>query len=202
MKLKELKMIVANINATTIRIGGFCEEYSQLHDELQLKTDEQKRLILIVNTDFEEDLPVFGSSETKANILALPEIYDNYEVLLHGKENSATDVLLLKKIKKAVRMDDPANAQDAGLCLLGPMFHLPYSVTIVFADTREESNVEKTEDLLNIYEQDDEIFIYHEFWTEQEREEFIQAHAEFIDESVGDRVVRDCYHLSHGILDR
>ena len=41
MTLKELKTIVANINATNIRVGGFCDEYSNLHDELQIKVDEQ-----------------------------------------------------------------------------------------------------------------------------------------------------------------
>lgn len=191
MKLQELKKIVAGINAANIRLGGFCEKYKWLHDQLQIKVDKERKQVLLVNTFFDENLPVFNPSETKARILVLPETYDNYEVLLSGCENAKTDVILMKRIKKAIRMDDPANAQNAGLCLLGPVYHLPYSVTIVFADTRWESNVEKATDLLNVYEQDDEIFIYHEFWTEQEREDFIREHAEFIDELVGDRIIRN-----------
>ena len=198
MKLKELKTIVANINATTIRIGGFCEEYSQLHDELQLKTDERKRLILIVNTYFEEDLPMFGPSETKARILTLPEAYDSYEVLLQGLENAYTQDRHLKSIMKAVRLDDPSDSRNAGLRLLGPIFHLPYRVMIVFADTRPySSDVPK-----RMGRGCEETYIYDEFWTEQEREDFIRSYADIIDESVGDRVVRDCYRLSHGILGR
>ena len=74
MTLKELKTIVANINATNIRVGGFCDEYSNLHDELQIKVDEQYQEVQIVNTEFFDNLPVFGASETKARILSLPEI--------------------------------------------------------------------------------------------------------------------------------
>ena len=62
MTLQELKSMVANINAANIRVGGFCEDYGKLHDELQLHVDKQHRAIQIVNTefwvfDFLEDVP-------------------------------------------------------------------------------------------------------------------------------------------------
>ena len=118
MTLKELKTIVANINATNIRVGGFCDEYSNLHDELQIKVDEQYQEVQIVNTEFTDlSLPVFGTSETKARILSLPEAYDDYEVLLHGLENATTHEIHIKCIWKAVRLDDPINSQNAGICL-------------------------------------------------------------------------------------
>ena len=91
MTLQELKSMVANINAANIRVGGFCEDYGKLHDELQLHVDKQHRAIQIVNTEFYADLPVFGPSETKARILSLPEAYDRYEVLLVGWENADSE---------------------------------------------------------------------------------------------------------------
>ena len=190
MILKELKTIVANINATNIRVGGFCDEYSKLHDELQIKVDEQHQEVQIVNTEFfNNSLPVFGASETKARILSLPEAYDGYEVLLHGLENADTTVLYVKSIKKAVRLDDPADSQNAGLCLLGPVKHKPYRVAIIFADTRKvwDTFIADSGYWDNTY---GEAYVYDEFRTEQEREEFIQSYANDIDESVGDRVIK------------
>ena len=190
MILKELKTIVANINATNIRVGGFCDEYSKLHDELQIKVDEQHQEVQIVNTEFfNNSLPVFGASETKARILSLPEAYDGYEVLLHGLENADTTVLYVKSIKKAVRLDDPADSQNAGLCLLGPVKHKPYRVAIIFADTRKvwDTFIADSGYWDNTY---GEAYVYDEFRTEQEREEFIHQYADEIDQSVGDRVIR------------
>ena len=190
MILKELKTIVANINATNIRVGGFCDEYSKLHDELQIKVDEQHQEVQIVNTEFfNNSLPVFGASETKARILSLPEAYDGYEVLLHGLENADTTVLYVKSIKKAVRLDDPADSQNAGLCLLGPVKHKPYRVAIIFADTRKvwDTFIADSGYWDNTY---GEAYVYDEFRTEQECEEFIRSFAEDIDESVGDRVIK------------
>lgn len=190
MILKELKTIVANINATNIRVGGFCDEYSKLHDELQIKVDEQHQEVQIVNTEFfNNSLPVFGASETKARILSLPEAYDGYEVLLHGLENADTTVLYVKSIKKAVRLDDPADSQNAGLCLLGPVKHKPYRVAIIFADTRKvwDTFIADSGYWDNTY---GEAYVYDEFRTEQEREEFIHQYADEIDQSVGDRVIK------------
>ena len=190
MTLKELKTIVANINATNIRLGGFCDEYANLHDELQIKVDEQCQEVQIVNTEFpDHSLPVFGASETKARILSLPEAYDNYEVLLHGLENTTTHEIHIKCIKKAVRLDDPINSQNAGLCLLGPVRHLPYRVAIIFADTRKawDLDIADSDYWDNTY---GEVYVYDEFRTEQEREEFIQSYADVIDESVGDKVIK------------
>ena len=194
MALKELKAIVANINATNIRVGGFCKEYSKLHDELQLEVDDQHKKVSIVNTDFfSKDFPVFGASETKARILSLPETIDDYEVLLSGFENADTTTQNVKSIKKVVRLDDPSDSQNVGLSLQGPVFHFPYSATIIFADTTcawdEEGYMYYNEYCVNGY---DEPFIHRDFWTEQEREDFIQSYADVIDESVGDRVIRDC----------
>ena len=190
MTIKELKTIVANINATNIRVGGFCDEYSKLHDELQIKVDEQHQEVQIVNTEFfNNSLPVFGASETKARILSLPEAYDGYEVLLHGLENADTTVLYVKSIKKAVRLDDPADSQNAGLCLLGPVKHKPYRVAIIFADTRKvwDTFIADSGYWDNTY---GEAYVYDEFRTEQEREEFIHQYADEIDQSVGDRVIK------------
>ena len=189
MTLKELKTIVANINATNIRVGGFCDEYSNLHDELQIKVDEQHQEVQIVNTEFfNNSLPVFGASETKARILSLPEAYDGYEVLLHGLENADTTVLYVKSIKKAVRLDDPADSQNAGLCLLGPVRHLPYRVAIIFADTRKawDLDIADSDYWDNTY---GEAYVFGEFRTGQEREEFIHQYADKIDRSVGDRLI-------------
>ena len=187
MTLQELKTIVANISATNIRIGGFCEKYINLHDELQLKVDELHQEVQIVNTYFyDTNLPIFGVSETKARILTLPKAYDSYEVVLCGLENNTTLDVFVKRIKKTVRLDDPSNSQNAGLCLLGPVRHLPFCVTIIFADTRRldmgDSNIRPNELL--------EPYVYKEFWTEEERENFIKSYADDIDESVGDRVIR------------
>ena len=189
MTLKELKTIVANINATNIRVGGFCDEYSNLHDELQIKVDEQYQEVQIVNTEFFDNLPVFGASETKARILSLPEMYDDYEVLLYGLENATTHEIHIKCIWKAVRLDDPTDNLNAGLCLLGPVRHLPYRVAIIFADTRKawDLDIADSDYWDNTY---GEAYVYDEFRTEQEREEFIQSYANDIDESVGDRVIK------------
>ena len=190
MTLKELKTIVANINATNIRVGGFCDEYSNLHDELQIKVDEQYQEVQIVNTEFfDHSLPVFGASETKARILSLPEAYDDYEVLLRGLENATTHEIHIKCIWKAVRLDDPTDDLNAGLCLLGPVRHLPYRVAIIFADTRKawDLDIADSDYWDNTY---GEAYVYDEFRTEQEREEFIQSYANDIDESVGDRVIK------------
>ncbi|MBR6979373.1 MAG: hypothetical protein IKH88_06015 [Prevotella sp.] len=185
-----MKTIVANINATNIRVGGFCDEYSNLHDELQIKVNEQYQEVLIVNTEFSDhSLHVFGASETKARILSLPEAYNDYEVLLHGLENATTHEIHIKCIMKAVRLDDPINSQNAGLCLLGPVRYLPYRVTIIFADTRKawDLDIADPDYWDNTY---GEAYVFGEFRTEQEREEFIQSYANDIDESVGDRVIR------------
>lgn len=197
MILKELKAIVANINATNIRIGGFCKEYRKLHDEFQLKIDDLHKLVSIVNTEFYKDLPIFGTSETKARILSLPEACDEYEVLLDGLENAHACVILLKSIKKVVRLDDPSDSQNVGLCLKGPVFHKPYIVTIIMADT----SCSWDDDML-IWDKYNlngrgEFFIYDEFWTEQEREDFILSYADIFDESVGDRVIRDSILPAH-----
>ena len=159
-------------------LGGFCEDYAKLHDELQLHVDKQHRAIQIVNTEFYADLPVFGPSETKARILSLPEAYDRYEVLLVGWENADSETPYRKRVVKAVRLDNPSDIQHAGLCLLGPVFHRPYGVAILFADTRRP------------YGGEWEPYVYDEFWTEKEREDFIKSYAGHIDETVGDRVVR------------
>lgn len=194
MILKELKEIVANINATNIRVGGFCKDYSKLHDELQLIVDDLHKQVCIDNTEFfDKDTPVFGASETKARILSLPEAYDEYEVLLSGLENADTSTQHVKRIKKVIRLDDPSDSQNVGLSLQGPVFHLPYIVAIIKADTTlawdEEGYMYYNEYYVNGY---GEPFIYDEFWTEQEREDFIQSYADIIDESVGDRVIREC----------
>ena len=190
MTLKELKTIVADVNATNIRLGGFCDEYIKLHDELQIKVDEQCQKVKIVNTDFfDNSLPIFGASETKARILSLPEVYDCYEVLLCGLENADTTEIQVKCIKKAVRLDDPSDSKNAGLCLLGPVYHLPYRVAIIFADTRKawDTFIADSNYWDNTY---GEAYVYDEFRTEQECEEFIRSFAEDIDESVGDRVIK------------
>ncbi|MBR2102987.1 MAG: hypothetical protein IJ928_09575, partial [Prevotella sp.] len=90
-------------------LGGFCEDYAKLHDELQLHVDKQHRAIQIVNTDFYADQPVFGPSETKARILSLPEAYDRYEVLLVGWENADSETPYRKRVVKAVRLDNPSD---------------------------------------------------------------------------------------------
>ena len=192
MILKELKAIVANINAVNIRMGGFCKDYDKLHEELQLKVDDLHQQVSIVNTEFYENSPVFGASETKARILSLPETIDDYEALLSGLENADTSEILVKSIKKVVRLDDPSDSQNVGLSLQGPVFHLPYIATIIKADTTlawdEEGYMYMNEYCVN---GDGEPFIYREFWTEQEREDLIQSKADIINESVGDRVIRD-----------
>ena len=186
MTLKELKTIVANINATNIRLGGFCDEYANLHDELQIKVDEQCKEVQIVNTEFtDHSLPVFGASETKARILSLPEAYDDYEVLLRGLVNATTHEIHIKCIWKAVRLDDPTDDLNAGLCLLGPVRHLPFRVTIIFADTRKAWDL----DIADADCWDGEPYVFGEFRTRQEREEFLHQYADKIDQSVGDRVI-------------
>ena len=189
MTLKELKTIVANINATNIRVGGFCDEYNNLHDELQIKVDEQYQEVQIVNTEFTDlSLPVFGASETKARILSLPEAYDDYEVLLHGLENATTHEIHIKCIWKAVRLDDPTDNLNAGLCLLGPVRHLPHRVAIIFADTRKawDLDIADADCWDNTY---GEAYVFGEFRTGQEQEEFIHQYADKIDRSVGDRLI-------------
>ena len=83
-----------------------------------------------------------------------------------------------KRVVKAVRLDNPSDIRHAGLCLLGPVFHRPYGAAILFADTRRP------------YGGEWEPYVYDEFWTEKEREDFIQSYAGHIDETVGDRVIR------------
>ncbi len=190
MTLKELKTIAADINATNIRVGGFCDKFSKLHDELQILVNEQYQEVKIVNTEFfDHSIPVFGASETKARILSLSELYDSYEVLMHGLENADTHEIHVKCIKKGVRLDDPSDSRNAGLCLLGPVRHLPYRVAIVFADTRKawDPDMADSDYWDNTY---GEAYVYDEFRTEQEREEFIQSYADVIDESVGDKIIR------------
>ncbi len=185
MKLKELKEIIARIDATNLRIAGFCDDYYKMPDELQIEVRTDCKEVGIYNTSFPNDeQKVFGPSETKARILLLPEEYDDYEVLLFGLENAETRNLNVKQVKKVVRLDAPGNPNHAGICLLGPVFHRRYRVVLIFADTRlcEEEDYEMSHF--------DEPIICESFDTEEEREDFIRSHADQIDESVGDRIVR------------
>ena len=95
----------------------------------------------------------------------------------------------LKSVMKTRRLDDPSDSRNAGLCLMGPMFHKPYRVLIVFADTRKVVNDEFDDDIcVNEW---GESYLSDEFDTKEERERFVLQYRERIDESVGDRII--CY---------
>ena len=190
MTLRELKAIVAQIEAPNLRLAGFCNDYNKMFEEHQIKVDIPRQRVCIINTLFEDDLPVFGPSETKARILSVPTEYDHYELILMGWEEQDINVIYPKRILKTERLDDPQNDTNAGLCLLGPVSHHPYRVTIVFADTRMNAQA-KYADLDFIVNSYEEAYISEEFETEEEREHFIKEHADYIDESVGDRIIRN-----------
>lgn len=189
MTLRELKAIVAQIEAPNLRLAGFCNDYNKMFEEHQIKIDIPGQRVFIINTLFEDDLPVFGSSETKARILSVPAEYDHYELILWGWEEQDINVIYVKRILKTKRLDDPNSETNVGLCLLGPANHHPYRVTIVFADTRmtAQARYADLDFLVNSY---DEAYIAEEFDTKEERENFIKEHAVYIDESVGDRIIR------------
>ena len=69
------------------------------------------------------------------------------------------------------------------------MKHKPYRVAIIFADTRKvwDTFIADSGYWDNTY---CEAYVYDEFRTEQEREEFIHQYADEIDQSVGDRVIK------------
>ena len=190
MTLRELKAIVAQIEAPNLRLAGFCNDYNKMFEEHQIKVDIPRQRVCIINTLFEDDLPVFGPSETKARILSVPTEYDHYELILMGWEEQDINVIYPKRILKTERLDDPKDETNAGLRLLGPVYHLPYRVTIVFADTRMNAQA-KYADLDFIVNSYEEAYISEEFETEEEREHFIKEHADYIDESVGDRIIRN-----------
>ena len=188
MKLKELKAIVVSVDADNLRLAGFCDEYSKMPEKNQLMVIEESKNVCIFNMDFEDDLPVFGPSETKDKILSLPSEYDDYEILLVGGEEIDCEPEL-KSVMKTRRLDDPSDSRNAGLCLMGPMFHKPYRVIIIFADTRKAVNDEFNEDIcVNEW---GESYLSDEFDTKEERERFVLQYKERIDESVGDRII--CY---------
>ena len=185
MKLKELKAIVANVNADNLRLAGFCDDYNKMPEQNQFKVIEQMKTVCIFNMDFEDDLPVFGPSETKEQILSLSSEFDDYEVLLVGGEEVDCEPEL-KRVKKTRRLDDPSDSCNAGLCLLGPMYHSQYRVLIVFADTRKAKEEDMDDICVNEW---GEAYLSEEFDTTEEREQFVLQHREFIDESVGDRII-------------
>ena len=188
MKLKELKAVVAQIEAPCLRLAGFCNDYNKMLDEHQIEVDTQRQKVILHNDDFEDDLPVFGPSETKARILSVPAEYDEFDIILHGQEEDGADGVRSKRVVSARRLDDPADPRNAGLCLLGPVWHAPCRVTIVFADTR--INCRSKFIGLDFYlNSDGEVCVSKDFDTEEERNAFLAKHAGLIDESVGDSVV-------------
>ena len=67
------------------------------------------------------------------------------------------------------------------------MFHKPYRVLIVFADTRKAVNDEFNDDIcVNEW---GESYLSDEFDTKEERELFVLQLMDCIDESVGDRII-------------
>lgn len=191
MTLRELKAIVAQIEAPNLRLAGFCNDYKKMFEEYQIEVDIPRQRVYINNDaiTFEDDLPVFGPSETKARILSVPAEYDHYELILMGCEEQDTCVCHVKRVLKTERLDDPQNDANAGLCLLGPVAHSPYRATIVFADTRMNAQARYAD--LDFSETSYcEAYITKEFETEEKRENFIKEHADYIDESVGDRIIR------------
>lgn len=188
MTLRELKAIVAQIEAPNLRLAGFCNDYKKMFEEYQIEVDIPRQRVYISN-DAIDDLPVFGPSETKARILSVPAEYDHYELILDGCEEQDINVCHIKRVLKTERLDDPQNDANAGLCLLGPVAHSPYRATIVFADTRMNAQARYAD--LDFSETSYcEAYITKEFETEEKRENFIKEHADYIDESVGDRIIR------------
>ena len=186
MILKELKAIVAGVDAENLRLAGFCDEYDKMPKKNQFKVIEQMQAVCIFNMNFVDDLPVYGPSETREQILSLSSDYDDYEVLLVGSEEVNMEPEL-KRVMKTRWLDDPSDPRNAGLCLLGPMYHKPYRVLIIFADTRKAINDEFKDNIcVNEW---GESYYSEEFDTEEEREQYILRHKGIVDESVGDRII-------------
>ena len=186
MKLKELKAIVANVDTENLRLAGFCDEYDKMPKKNQFKVIEQMQTICIFNMNFVDDLPVYGSSETKEQILSLSSDYDDYEVLLVGSEEANREPEL-KRIMKTRRLDDPTDPRSSGLCLLGPMYHKPYRVLMIFADTRK-AIADEFKDNICVNEWGESCYS-EEFDTEEELEQYVLRHKGIVDESVGDRII-------------
>lgn len=188
MKLKELKTIVSSVDADNLRLAGFCDDFSKMPEKNQFKVIETLHTVSIINMDFVDDLPVFDSSQTKEQLISLPSAYDDYEVLLVGGEETNSEPQL-KCVMKTQRLDDPSDPRNAGLCLLGPTFHQPYRVLIVFADTRKANKIECGDDIsVNEW---GEPYFSDEFDTKEEMENFVHhlQNVGKIDESVGDRII-------------
>lgn len=178
---------MSGVDADTLRLAGFCDEFSNMPEKNQFKVIEKMQTVCIFNMDFEEDLPVFDSSETKEQLMSLSSEFDDYEVLLVGSEEADSDPQL-KCVMKTQRQDDPSDPRNAGLCLLGPTMHKPYRVIIIFADTRKAVKNEFSDIRVNDW---GESYLSDEFDTEEERERFVHRLqlGGNVDESVGDRII-------------
>ena len=125
MKLQELKNILADIKATNVRFGGFCDAYGLLPTQYQLRISEKNETINITN---DVELNGYGSeiyddTTFKDKLLSLPDNYNNYDLFLSGTEDTSEQsiVIVIKEIKTVRILHVSDNENCLGVCLLGPV---------------------------------------------------------------------------------
>ena len=127
MKLQELKTILADIKATNVRFGGFCDAYGLLPTQYQLRISDKGKTINLMNDvdlgghKFEGE--IYDDTTFKDKILTLPDEYNDYDLYLSGTEDTSeqSTVIVIKEIKTARILHVSANKDCLGVCLLGPV---------------------------------------------------------------------------------
>ena len=152
--LKELKEVLADVNATKVRFGGFCDDYSLLPTQYQIGISEEGKTVCIIdNPDLNGiEGEVFDESSMKEKILSLPEEYDDFDLYLSGVENTNTVVLLIKQIKKTRLLPVLGDDNKVGVCLLGPVYspeaNTVYYTEVVIEDQKSAELIKSQEFLL------------------------------------------------------
>lgn len=157
MTLKELKDFIRSIGQPVDRIAGFCDNYEQMFDTCYVEVEYGE---IVIDTSFEiqEDSHFYPVSKAIADLLALPNMCDDYPVFKSGLDSQVECAILHRQVRSAKVVQ---SAQGAGICLLGREtlkfideedalnnFAVAYHVEIIIEDPRAQKLNEKFADFL------------------------------------------------------
>lgn len=126
MKFGELKGVLKGVNATSVRFGGFCDDYSLLPTQYQMGISENGKTICILDCPDVNGIEgeIYDQTTMLPQLMSLPEKYNDYDLFLSGVEdNSERSTSIVIKSINAVRMLNTPGDESLGICLLGPVWN-------------------------------------------------------------------------------
>ena len=157
MTLKELKDFIRSIGQSVDRIAGFCDNYEQMFDTCYVEVEYGE---IVIDTSFgiQEDSHFYPVSKAIADLLALPNLCDDYPVFKSGLDSQVECAILHRQVRSAKVVQ---SAQGIGICLRGRETlrfideedalnncDVAYHVEIIIEDPRAQKLNEKFADFL------------------------------------------------------